>query len=171
MQFSTLLTTASILVSLTQASTVKLFAENAAESSVNNKGLVGIHQGALIENVYLGDEATALTIEGTGIFTTYTYNNDQTGRLYLSAHLSGDLNNLAFIQGGEPIEWTIEDGHLKGNGSGNFWAAKNIGDTTGYSDSHFAVGWYAEDAYPKQVGDKVEIKVRAEITDSSSWGD
>jgi len=166
MQFSTLFAAASVLAGVASATPISKYVKFTVESDVqdiNNKGLSSTHEGAGVDYFFLGDEAQQLTL------------NTTSGDIYANLEVAGGesyplpLNVIStgfpgLEAGGEVYKtnWSFEDGYLKGNGSDNFYVAKNTNDPYQYSKNQYQIGLFPENSSTDAFADVHSVKVKVQ---------
>lgn len=164
MQFSTLLAAASVLVSAVSASPISNFVTLTLESEndeLNNKGLYSIHEGAAINYVFVGDEPTTLNLNTTSgdIYQTFQNADGQSFNQYLQV-LGYGFPGLEVSVGSPETTWTFVDGYLRGNGSNNFYVAKNTSDPYRVSVNSYQLGLFPEGFDASAFVDVHPVKVK-----------
>lgn len=155
----TISTFAALATVLASVKDVKLVTESDS-SDVNNSPLIGLHEGAGFNFVFLADPSSGKSGD------TYKY-DDETGNVYKPTSVNGDetanytlsLDNISdvlvvqeSVNDNSPL--TVEGGYLAFNGSTSaFFAGKNLTyDPYGYSHRQYAlVGTSGQDTIAVKV--------------------
>lgn len=168
MKFSTILTTAATSFALAQARTVRFFTES-NDTQINHKGLYSTHEGAGINYMFLGgDDAQNYTVTDYGeIFLSQDSADGSTFKQTLS--IVNYPNVFPYLQLSvtpDNVNWYIDDGYLSGNGSDNFWVAKNTSDPYNFSQYSYTIGLFLNGSTnPKQYDAAARVKILADIQD------
>lgn len=169
MKFSALLASAATLA-LTQARTVRFWTESNV-TEVDDRGIYSIHEGAGVNYVLLDGEPQNYTITDYGVI--YYSSKTADGTAYQPAlkivNANGSFPSLELSVTAPDVNWLIDDGYLSGNGSSNFWAAKNTSDPYGYTQESYTLGLFLDNSVsPTQFANAAPVKVRAEILDETA---
>lgn len=169
MKFTTLLASATTLA-LTQARTVRFWTESNT-TEVDDRGIYSIHEGAGVNYVLLDGEPQNYTITDFGLIYYSSKTADGTG-YYPALQIvdsEGSFPSLELSVSQPNINWLIDDGYLSGNGSSNFWAAKNTNDPYNYTQTSYTLGLFLDNSQsPTQYTNAAPVKVKAEILDESN---
>ncbi|CCH41108.1 putative secreted protein [Wickerhamomyces ciferrii] len=166
MQFKTLIATAASLIAFVNAEAAQNYVQFYAESDIkeiNGKGLSSIHEGAALNYFFLGEDPEILDYnpETGAISSSLNTGDGQSIDLAFEASVGSRFPTLQVTAGAQTAtSWTFEDGYLKGNGSQNFFVAKNTSDPYRYSEKSYQVALFPEGASTSGFVDVHPIKIK-----------